>query len=181
MTLRSPHPTRRGLLCGCAALAAVSLAGCGRKDATDDAGKPREIAAQSSCSLDGMLLSDYPGPKAQIHYDGQPAPEFFCDTVEMLSMLLKPEQARKVKAVYVQDMGKADWAAPRGAWIDARSAFYVQGSSKRGAMGPTLISFATEADATKFAAEFGGKVLPFAQITPDMVRLDGGALHDQRM
>lgn len=155
------------------------LAACGKGGDTTVAAV--DFTQGAACALDGMLLSDYPGPKAQIHYDGQPAPEFFCDTVEMLSMLLKPEQARKVKAVYVQDMGKADWATPRSAWIDARSAFYVQGSSKRGAMGPTLVSFAVEADAAKFATEFGGKVLPFAQITPDMVRLDGGALHDQRM
>ncbi len=48
-------------------------------------------------------------------------------------------------------------------------------------MGPTIASFSQEADATKFAAEYGGKVLRFADITPDMVDLSGGALHDTRM
>ena len=155
------------------------LAACGKGG--DSTVAPVEIAKDTACALDGMLLADYPGPKAQIHYDGQPAPEFFCDTMEMLSMYLRPEQARKVKAAYVQDMGKTEWDAPKGAWIDARSAFYVVGSKKRGAMGPTIPSFGTAADAQKFADGNGGKVLPFAQITPDMVRLDGGALHDQQM
>ncbi|HJV92317.1 MAG TPA: nitrous oxide reductase accessory protein NosL, partial [Azonexus sp.] len=38
-----------------------------------------------------------------------------------------------------------------------------------------------EADARKFAAQYGGKVLPFAQVTPDMVDLSGGASHDEKM
>ncbi len=155
------------------------LAACGKGG--DNPATPVEIAKDTACTLDGMLLADYPGPKAQIHYAGQPAPEFFCDTMEMLSMYLKPEQARKVNAVYVQDMGKTPWQSPQGAWIDARTAYYVLGSKKHGSMGPTLASFGKEAEAQAFAKEQGGKVLPFAQITPDMVRLDGGALHDQQM
>lgn len=169
-------PFRRNLL----ALAAASLlVACGKGG--DHPATPVDIAKDTACTLDGMLLADYPGPKAQIHYEGQPTPEFFCDTMEMLSMYLKPEQARKVKALYVQDLGKTEWASPKGAWIDARAAFYVAGSKKLGSMGPTLASFGSAADAEKFAAANGGKAFPFAQITPDMVRLDGGALHDQRM
>lgn len=142
---------------------------------------PKEIAQDTYCALDGMLLADYPGPKAQIHYEGTPAPDFFCDTMEMFSLLLKPEQARKVAAAYVQAMDQTDWNQPKGAWIDAKKAFYVVGSKKRGAMGPTIPSFATREGAQKFADTEGGKVHPFAEITADMARLDGGALHDQRM
>lgn len=140
-----------------------------------------EVDRSTACSLDGMLLADYSGPKAQIHYEGAAAPDFFCDTVEMFSVYLNPEQARKVKAVFVQDMAKTDWDNPSDHWIDARSAFYVQGSKRLGSMGPTFASFAREEDAKKFAAENGGKVLPFAEVTPAMAALDGGALHDQKM
>lgn len=160
-------------------LAAGLLAACGQNSTSTVT--PKEIAQDTYCALDGMLLADYPGPKAQIHYAGQPEPEFFCDTTEMFSLLLKPEQARKVSAAYVQDMDKADWAAPEGAWIDAKAAFYVVGSKKRGAMGPTIPSFGTREGAQKFATAEGGKVYPYADITADMARLDGGALHDQRM
>jgi copper chaperone NosL len=48
-------------------------------------------------------------------------------------------------------------------------------------MGPTIASFAQEQDAVKFAAEYGGKLYRFADVTPDMVVLDGGALHDKSM
>lgn len=160
--------------------AVFSLSGCHSSN-TQNAVAPQEITRDSACALDGMLLADYPGPKAQIVYEGQAKGEFFCDTVEMFSLYLKPEQARGVKALYVQDMGQAKWEEPRGHWVDAKTAFYVKGSSKHGAMGPTLVSFAKEEQASKWAAEFGGKVYAFQQITPEMVVTDGGALHDQRM
>jgi copper chaperone NosL len=160
-------------------LGALLLGACSAPDQAPL--QPTELTRESYCALDGMLLADYPGPKAQIHYAGQPAPEFFCDTVEMFALLLKPEQARRVSAAFVQDLDKTSWDAPQGAWMDAKQAFYVVGTRKRAAMGPTLPSFGTRAGAEKFAKAEGGKVLGYAEITPDMVRLDGGALHDQHM
>lgn len=176
--------TRRRAL-GMAAFTALAtsslLAGCGDKAAEQQSLAPVEIDRSTSCELDGMLLSDYPGPKAQIHYAGQEKPSFFCDTIELFNTLLAGEQVRAVRAVYVQDMGKADWNEPKGHWIDARTAVYVLGSKRHGSMGPTIASFAQEADAAKFAGEHGGKVLRFADIKLDMVDLSGGALHDTRM
>ncbi|WP_301101193.1 nitrous oxide reductase accessory protein NosL [Propionivibrio sp.] len=51
---------------------------------------------------------------------------------------------------------------PQGHWIDARSAFYVVGSSRKGSMEPTVASFGAEADAKTFSAQYGGKVLRLA-------------------
>lgn len=157
--------------------ASLWLAGCGEPAKST---QPLEIAGDTACALDGMILKDFAGPKAQIHYD-QGEPDFFCDTREMFSIFLRPEQKKRITAIYTQDMGKADWTRPEGQWIDARSAFYVVGSPRRGSMGPTVPSFAQEADARKFAAQYGGKVLPFAQVTIDMVDLSGGAGHDEKM
>ena len=180
--------TRRHML-GWAALASIGaitgltgLTGCSQADnSSAQSLKPVEIDGATSCELDGMLLADYPGPKAQVCFAGQDKPSFFCDTVELFSTLLAGEQVRAVQAVYVQDMGKADWNQPQGHWIDAKTAFYVLGSKRHGSMGPTIGSFAQEADAAKFAAEHGGKVLRFGDIKADMVDLSGGALHDTRM
>lgn len=161
-------------------LAAFTLGGCGRQDET----KPLvalEIDPRTTCDLDGMLLADYPGPKAQIHYVGVAEPVFFCDTVELFNTVLRPEQVRAIAGVFVQDMGKADWAQPRGHWIDAKAGIYVLGSKRHGSMGPTIASFASQADAQAFAQEWGGKLLSFAEIKPEMVDLSGGALHDSRM
>ena len=163
-----------------ATLAAIALTGCGQSD-TATTVVPLTISQNTSCSLDGMLLADYPGPKAQIHYAGQGEPEYFCDTVEMFHTYLNPEQIRAVKGLFVQDMGRADWDEPRDHWIDAKTAFYVHGSKRHGSMGPTIASFALEKDAVKFAGEYGGKLYRFAEVTSDMVILDGGALHDKSM
>ena len=172
-----------GALGALASLAGLgALSGCGKTEGGGaQALAPVEIDRATSCELDGMLLADYPGPKAQVRFAGQDKPSFFCDTVELFSTLLAGEQVRAVQAVYVQDMGQADWDAPRGHWIDAKGAFYVVGGKRHGSMGPTIGSFAQEADAAKFAAQYGGKVLRFAEITPAMVDLSGGAQQDTRM
>jgi copper chaperone NosL len=139
---------------------------------------PQEIKAATACSLDGMVLADFPGPKAQIHY-ATGEPDFFCDTFEMFSIYLQPEQKKRITGIFTQDMGKADWDKPTGNWIDAKQAYYVMGSKKNGSMGPTLGSFAHQQDAESFAKQFGGKVLRFDQVTFDMVNLTGGVLHDE--
>ncbi len=163
-----------------AALCAVAvLSACGEKGETALA--PVEIDAATTCDLDGMLLADFPGPKAQIHFKDEAKPTFYCDTVEMFNTLLKPEQVKPIRAVLVQDMGKADWEQPRGNWFDARSGIYVLGSKRKGSMGPTIASFVQEADAKSFASQHGGKVLRFGEITRDMVDLSGGAQQDTRM
>ena len=142
--------------------------------------QPVEPVAGTVCTLDGMSLADYPGPKAQIFYDNE-APVFFCDTVEMFAMLLGPEGRRHIRAVFTQDMAKADWTHPQGHWIDARSALYVFGSNRKGSMGATFAAFAQRADAEAFVARYGGKVLGFSEVTPDMADLRGGAARDMEM
>jgi copper chaperone NosL len=157
--------------------ALLLLAACGETKAPV---QPLEISKNTVCALDDMVLQDFPGPKAQIHYE-QSAPEFYCDTREMFSIVLRPEQKKHIVGVFTQDMGKADWTHPQGHWIDARTAFYVVGSRRTGSMGPTMASFGAEADAKNFSAKYGGKVLRFDQVTLDMVDLTGGIVHDEKM
>jgi copper chaperone NosL len=142
--------------------------------------QPVEPVASTVCTLDGMSLADYPGPKAQIFYDSDD-PEFFCDTVEMFALILGPEGRRSIRAVFTQDMARADWDHPHDHWIDAYSAFYVAGSRRKGSMGPTFAAFARRADAEAFAGKYGGKVLAFDEVTPDMADLRGGAARDMGM
>lgn len=167
------NSSRRALMF--AGLGVALLAAC--REASK-AVQPQDFTGSTTCALDGMVLADYPGPKGQIQYDAGP-PDFYCDTVEMLATLLRPEQQKRITAVYTQDMAKADWNEPRGHWIDARTAFYVRGSKLRGSMGPTFASLGSEADAQAFAGRNGGKVLRFDQITIDMVSLDGGVIRDE--
>jgi copper chaperone NosL len=141
---------------------------------------PREISARTSCSLDSMILADFPGPKGQIHYAAG-EPDFFCSTLELFSVYLLTEQKKRVTGIFTQDMGKTDWEKPQGHWIDARQAVYVLGSKRTGSMGPTLAAFARRQDAEAFAGQYGGKVLRFDQVTLDMLNLTGGVMHGEHM
>ena len=144
--------------------AAVLLAGCGHAASL----QPADPSADAACALDGMVLRDFPGAKAQIRYaDGKT--DYFCDVTEVLRTILAAEQARGASAPYVQDMGKADWQHPEGHWIAAREAVYVIGSRAQGSMGTTIVPFGQQADAQAFAAREGGRVVRFADITPELL------------
>ena len=147
-------------------LAAMVLAACSPAPSGPAAHDP---GADAACALDGMVLADFPGPKAQVWY-GEREVEHYCDLMELFAQLLAPEQKRVVRAAYVQDMGAADWAQPKGHWINARDAYFVAGSHKAGSMGPTIASFATQQDAQAFARAEGGQVLRFGQVTLAMTQ-----------
>lgn len=143
----------------------VLIAACGNKAQQT---LPLEVKNDTACVLDGMLLNDFPGPKAQILYAEGKA-DFFCDLIELFAVLQVPEQKRPISAVYVQDMAKTEWDHPRAQWIDAKKAFYVVGSNKTGSMGATFASFLVSADAEAFAGKHGGQVTRFEQVTPAML------------
>jgi copper chaperone NosL len=156
---------------------AAALAACSKPEA---AVQPLVIQTGTACSMDGMILADFPGPKGQIHY-ASGEPDFFCDTTEMFSIYLQPEQQKRITGIFTQDMAKADWEKPEDNWIDAKKAWFVVGSNKNGSMGPTIATFAEQQAATGFAGQYGGKVLKFEEVTPEMVDLTGGAGHDEHM
>jgi copper chaperone NosL len=158
------------------ALAMMALLGaCGRGAPTVAAQEP---AADAACALDGMMLKDFPGSKAQVQYvEGKT--DYYCDLMELFAVMLAPESKRRVAGVFVQDMGKADWNKPVGHWIPARQALYVVGSKKQGSMGPTFGAFSNAGEAAAFVQKEGGKVLPFDQITAAMLDTRG-AMDDAR-
>ncbi|MDL2355273.1 MAG: nitrous oxide reductase accessory protein NosL [Pseudomonadota bacterium] len=176
MTLPRPHAhahahAARRLACLAALLA---LGACSQAAKNPPA---QEIAADTACALDGMMLQDFPGPKGQIQYvEGKP--DFYCDLTELFAVLLAPEQKRQVGGLFVQDMGKADWDHPRGNWIAAKTALFVVGSRKSGSMGPTFGAFSTQAAADAFVHQQGGQVVRFEQVTAAMVNARrAGAMH----
>ena len=67
----------------------------------------------------------------------------------------------------VHDMSKMPWGKDSindKYFIDAKTAWYVIGSEKTGAMGKTLASFSLESDAQAFATEFSGEVISFSDV-----------------
>lgn len=133
----------------------------------------QHFTKQDECHVCGMLVDGFPGPRGEL-YQGNKIRKF-CSTRDMLSYYFDPENQHQVQSMFVHDMAKSEWNQPDdNHLIDARSAFYVAGSELEGAMGPTLASFAQQADAQAFAQRFGGRVIAFAQLTASDVQGDMG-------
>lgn len=152
------------------------LAGCGEAPDTERRLEPVAIEAGDECHVCGMLITRFPGPKGEAFVRHREQALKFCSTRDLFAWLLQPETAASVQAVYVHDMARAAWEAPgQEHLIPAESAWYVVGSRRRGAMGPTLASFAERADAEAFAAEHGGRVLAYKAVNLAVLELMSGA------
>jgi copper chaperone NosL len=130
---------------------------------------PQEITAESTGFICGMLLQDHAGPKGQVHVADMPWPLWFSSVRDTIAFIRMPDEAPRVRAVYVNDMGKAQsWADPGpGTWINAAQAYYVLGSRRQGSMGaPEAVPFGDEAVARAFVAEQGGRIMRLDEI-PD--------------
>lgn len=150
-----------------AALLALGLAACKRHTPIAQA-FPEPIGASTTCAVDGMLLSNHPGPKGQVVYkDGTRA--YFCDVRELWEALYDPEQAHRIAQAYVQPMDGRDWGPHPDGWADAHTLRYVLGSRRMGHMGPTMAPFREQAAAHAFMAEQGGRLVAAADLTAEAV------------
>ena len=122
------------------------------------------------CHLCGMVINKFPGPKGQLYQRGYQRSKKFCSTRDMFAYLLDPEHKHQVQQAYVHNMAITQWQKPQeNTYIDTKAAWYVIGHSQKGAMGPTLATFKQQADAKAFAAEFGGQLYLFEQLTTELV------------
>jgi copper chaperone NosL len=160
------------------ALAVLMLAACsGSEEQTSAKATPVNFATGDECHVCGMVITNFPGPKGQAITEKDQRVRKFCSTKDMFAWALQPENVNRNHTLYVHDMAQTEWANPDDtALIDAREAFYVVGSSRKGAMGPTLASFANKPHADDFASAHGGKVVAFKEITMDHLN-SGTAMH----
>jgi len=129
------------------------------------------IESHQECHLCGMIITGFPGPKAQLYERGQQQSFKFCSTRDMFSYLLDPEHQHAIQTMYVHDMTITPWDHPDDqTFIDARKAWYVVGHNRKGAMGPTLASFSDKKVADAFAQEYGGKVYRFNDISQQLLQ-----------
>lgn len=130
---------------------------------------PVELDRSHDCKVCGMIILDFPGAKAQIHYENGKY-DAFCSTLDMFLFYLQPDRPVNVTAVYVNDMGKADPVHAKGQWVDAKSVFYVQGGDVMGPMGEALVPFYDMKDADAYVKKHGGKIIKFKEVTMPMLR-----------
>ncbi|MCB1483735.1 MAG: nitrous oxide reductase accessory protein NosL [Hyphomicrobiaceae bacterium] len=119
-----------------------------------------------------MNISEHAGPKAQIHLSGIKKPLFFPSVVDAVAYLMLPGEDKAVRAIYVNDMGKAtNWQSPEpGTWIDAYAAYFVIGSKRLSGMGhEEAVPFGTREQAESFIGSNGGRLVQLAQIPSSYV------------
>ncbi len=139
----------------------LPLAACGDDQSAPP--PPRPLDSDALAYFCGMVVADHPGPKGQIILTDRDEPIWFSSVRDAIAFALSPTEPRNIAAFYVNDMTETDWNKPGpDTWIDARRAWYVIGSDKRGGMGaPEAIPFKTKAAAETFAAAHGGRVVSY--------------------
>ncbi|WP_417226110.1 nitrous oxide reductase accessory protein NosL [Amphritea sp.] len=148
----------------------LALLGCADDEKERMVHQAIAIESSAECHLCGMIITNFPGPKGQLYTKGINGNLRFCSTRDMFAFIVDPENQHNIQEAFVHDMAVTPWDHPEDeAYIDARKAFYVVGHGKRGAMGPTLASFSTQADADAFATSQGGKVYRFDEITLELL------------
>ena len=147
------------------ALCLVLVTGCKEEVATPD---PSQLTRNAIGHYCNMIVADHPGPKAQVFEQGRKEPLWFSSVRDGLAYLALPGEAKRVQAIYVHDMGRANsWASPQdtGIWINASEAIYVVGSKLRGGMGAKeAVPFKEHSDAHAFAGQHGGRVVNYDDI-----------------
>lgn len=151
-------------------LLGLFLSACGEDPVEKQIRQAVTIERGDECHLCGMVISGFPGPKGQAYEQGVEEVHKFCSTRDLLNWLLDPENLYASQQAWVHDMGQSPWDQPDDKhFIDARAAWYVAGSTQRGAMGPTLASFKEQAVAERFVQHFGGVVLAFTELTQEHI------------
>ncbi len=150
--------------------AGVLLTGCG-EDSQKQTFTPVAFDAHDRCNLCGMVIAHYEGPKAELFIKGaEDAAVKFCSGRDAFTFALQPENARRLLAFFVHDMGATSWAKPEDkALIDATKATYVYGHDQAGVMGNEPAAFASKGSALAFVEKHGGKIYSYADVTLELL------------
>ncbi len=131
---------------------------------------PVELTEQALSYFCQMNIAEHGGPKGQVHLAGHPSPLFFAQVRDLVAYVKGPERDAEITAIYVSDMGAASsWRYPgQDNWIPAEDAQFIVGASVAGGMGaPEIVPFAKASDAQPFIDQYGGSLMPLADIPAD--------------
>ena len=150
-----------------AAFSAALAAACGESETPP----PAELTRDAIGHYCGMIVADHPGPKGHIFIEGTAEPLWFSSVRDAIAFTMLPEEPKRIAAIYVNDMGRADRDSPEpGTWIEARGAWYAIETRRPGGMGaPEAIPFADRPAAEAFAAAHGGRVTAFEDIPESFI------------
>ncbi len=145
-----------------------SLSACNEDGPLPD---PLALTHEAIGAYCGMILTEHPGPKAQVFEKNNPEPHWFTSVKDAVMYLTLPGEAQDAIVTYVQDMAVAQsWEKPEddGIWIDLHDAYFVVGSRKIGGMGmPEFVPFSIKEKAIEFSRKHGGRVVRLSEITTE--------------
>lgn len=119
------------------------------------------------CSSCAMVIKKYPGPKGLLVLKDKSVQKF-CSARGTACGYAAAMKKTGVVHVFMHDAGAVDWKNPDDSkLIDATKAWFVYGSKVKAVMGPSLASFATKEAAQAFQKANGGKLMSFADLTPE--------------
>ncbi len=129
-----------------------------------------------------MTVVNHSGAKAQLFLKKkQDKPLWFSTIRDIFIYVNSPEEDQRIAAIYVNDMGKANWDNPEaGTWINAYDAHYVINSSRLNGMGgKAIVPFSDLEKAKEFINNYGGEIKSFDEVpesyifsTGDMEEMD---------
>ncbi len=164
-------------------LSCLLLSACDQEQTSIAVPAPNEIQGQEIGYYCNMNVAAHKGPKGQIFLADDDQPLWFSSARDTIAFTLLPEEPKNISAIYVSDMGRANWDAPQaGTWVEARDAWYVVGSSRHGGMGaPEPVPFALKAEAEAFSTQHGGRVFSYPDIPHDQILGFDGSGNDQAL
>jgi len=151
---------------------ALAASACNAENKSASMAPLSAIKAGESCHVCGMIVANFPGPKAQASVKNMEKTLKFCSTADLFTWLLQPETGAIVQAVYVHDMGAsgASWDKPSEAhYVEVKNAWYVVGGDQMGAMGATLASFKEKGAAEHYIMQHGGQLKQYADIDLELM------------
>lgn len=126
-----------------------------------------KVDPKTRCSVCGMFVAKYDVWITQLRLNGGTLNSF--DGVkDMMAYYFSPRQYGAKEDVKISELWVKDYYSLK--WLDAREAFYVQGSDVYGPMGHEFIPFSSKAAAETFMKDHHGKkLLTFDEITAETV------------
>ncbi len=155
----------RCLLIYSVSLSLLLLLSCSETELVE-APPPQELSRDAIGYFCQMTVVEHTGPKGQVILADREQPLWFVSVRDTLVFTTLPGEPKNISAIYVTDMGRADWDNPQpGTWLDAHQAWYVVNSDRTGGMGaPEIVPFGTKEDAERFISRHGGAIVAFDAI-----------------
>jgi copper chaperone NosL len=183
--------TRRNfvaILAGVASASAATTTGCIGGD--EPLPEPVALDAGQACDVCGMIIRDHPGPVGQTYYrDNAPEgraedePAWFCSNDCLFDFYFQRRgRGWEPLVQYTTDYSAVDYEVTEesgslfltshlgaGDFARGEETTLVVDSDVLGAMGPSLVPFTDEQDATGFQNEYGGDRLAFGDVSQQLL------------